>query len=1516
MAAQRLSPPRKGGVLDLAPHSSPHQHFPPPHHQDSGYQQQHPGSPQKQISILANNRSSPQLASGLFANVEKPPPIVARPATRTLDATAAPFKQGALRLAETDPVAQTTSSLNAPPTLPTNPTARGPSRREREREGAGGRRREDRRLKGEHDEQSEMSSDGNQRPPHRHQQNIPNQSHKQQQQQGQHHASNSRNIPHDATSRTTPRHRKTDEREGDHHHHHHNHHHHHHRSSNRLDNDSARPSQGGKLFDPRRDDPVKFATMKKLSSNQGVSTASASNSVLSVSDSKSYTSTEPTAQTSSAASSEGRRRRRGPGSRSNTNDSGEKGRSGGKGQNKNASAAATVSDSNAYVLDLKRSYGEIKKLEQKLQEEHRQASEKLKAGCGSGGGGSGLDSKGEGSTSSSSASGIQTSKRQLLGMLSSSATPGFVSKGELDHSYWLQLAAQHRQLAENHAAFMDMALRPGLPSSLHALPEQYNIPIRLWQTAFHLFLERARQSMPSLSSSAHDTQHEESQESRRMRAELLEHLTDFVYFAYSYYTHLLENEKYKAFKSQWVENLGDLARSRMAIAGLQAQLHSDQDAFESPTPTQEKTLSSSLLPPANAIIGSPSAAEMESKEGDEAAKQALAGDDNDDDAAAAAAADDASAGIVEGKPNAQERPAKQQQQHHERYHPQRASIGKAALNDWDLEERETWRTTARDWYARGLAELPGTGRLHHHLGVLSRPDDLRVLHHFCKAMTSSNPYLGARESMLPLFERESQTKRLQPDAGLVDLFVHLHGMLFTKIQLDDFEQVFSRLKAHLEMSTSPNSDSEISQAAWMMMANINISAMLNYNATSLHMSATGRGTNERMSKEEDKMTKDMLKDDELARSKEDKRAKEPVSTAEKGGVTKRKADAEDDKDEDADEADEADAEDEDEDKADEDDDHDETNAESSAEETNVELPITLHHAARLTFTIFSTLIRRALDQCQSAASSASTWHLNPYVTMILTFFCHEAKQPSTLRHIEQHVSWSDIVALGNSIPNGRTIDPRKDVATKIRGDAVPLPEDWCLRGMAWVSRRVYERGFWKARSDRNGLGLVFESEVDVLQRMTEATIDDVFDVDEGTDDEEEADGQGVTDEQGRGEPSASGALGREIKARPNLLDLRWKRVIYALTILVKTIPGLDYEFSAGDGKGALVISSPLSEKMKAWALERQSDENRKRMAELHVTSQEGGEKHQDDELLVSEDDDDDDDDTDEGESDSPEVKELKVGVHGSTSYSVCCLLTTQGSLSSLLCTSLQRRRRELRQLLRDGRSYAISSSTAQTKASQGRTQRKSQGRKRSKLDVVPGYTILLLDTNVMLTATNVLENLVESGKWTSVVPLAAVTELEGLKNRPAPIGPRARAAIEYLERNIKLHSRWLKVQTSRGNYLADLRFRTEDIDFAASQQGRGSEKDRDSHRDDEEARFARSIDEVILGCLAWQESHFVDRLNLVAQDPERERSKVTPNTAKAVLVTLDRNLRLKARFRSLIAIGPNDLVELLVDGKG
>jgi protein SMG6 len=61
------------------------------------------------------------------------------------------------------------------------------------------------------------------------------------------------------------------------------------------------------------------------------------------------------------------------------------------------------------------------------------------------------------------------------------------------------------------------------------------------------------------------------------------------------------------------------------------------------------------------------------------------------------------------------------------------SIGVAAVRLLDVEP-EKWNI-AKDWYDAGLAEQPGTGKLHHHLRLLSQEvegEGLRGVYHFVK----------------------------------------------------------------------------------------------------------------------------------------------------------------------------------------------------------------------------------------------------------------------------------------------------------------------------------------------------------------------------------------------------------------------------------------------------------------------------------------------------------------------------------------------------------------------------------------------------------------------------------------------------------------------------------------------------------------------------------------------------------------------------------------------------------------
>ena len=110
-------------------------------------------------------------------------------------------------------------------------------------------------------------------------------------------------------------------------------------------------------------------------------------------------------------------------------------------------------------------------------------------------------------------------------------------------------------------------------------------------------------------------------------------------------------------------------------------------------------------------------------------------------------------------------------------------------------EKERWRSIARDWYAQGLADTPGTGKLHHHLGSWDG-EELRSVYHFIKrcffdfflslfiylitpvSMTTLHPFPTSRESILPIWSTTNQQTRLSnPSTCTTDLFNLLHGML-------------------------------------------------------------------------------------------------------------------------------------------------------------------------------------------------------------------------------------------------------------------------------------------------------------------------------------------------------------------------------------------------------------------------------------------------------------------------------------------------------------------------------------------------------------------------------------------------------------------------------------------------------------------------------------------------------------------------------------------------------------------
>ncbi|GAA5830778.1 hypothetical protein JCM3766R1_003423 [Sporobolomyces carnicolor] len=1116
------------------------------------------------------------------------------------------------------------------------------------------------------------------------------------------------------------------------------------RSRRRREGDALDDGENGdgtasrrQLFDPRRDDPTRFNSTNSLPLPQNQK------------------------RTSSSAAAADTRSVAGMSVHSfNSVYSGNSDVYGGGGDaddsvSINTTNSGRLTANDPALANLKRAYREVMDLEKKLQDEHRAA----------------MVAKDREDDEQHVGKGVR-----LHGAAKSSA-------GKHDDEYWVKLANGHKQLADAHYSFLQLSLDPRLPASYHVLPQKYNIPTRLWQVAFHQLLERMRHAvlaapLAGTQSSSDSTPLHELPPS----ANVLEHLIEFIQYAYGHYSQLFEDPTVAVFRAAWIEQLGDLARYRMAVAGLASRVHAAQQRES-----------------------------FHRHQRDQLTTNALSHQSQQQDAT--------------GAPLARREDA--------------ASIGQAALNDWDLEEQETWREMARDWYAQGIAETPGTGRLQHHLALLSKGerDELRGLYHYAKSLTASHPYLSARESILPLFDQEHQSRRTLPEVAKSELFVHLHGMLFTKISLDDFDDCLGRFVERLQeegwamgkgMESHGHDSTLYGDREWFMLAVVNIAAMLQYGAedgiikklttketpekpSSHSRQGTGRGAAAAAAATARSKVAPQAIMLNSARQQSQADDAESLAAAE-SDVVKQLA----------------------------------PSAPTSVDDD----PLPFKLAQRLTFKLVEFCLS---DPVRRIGPSPV---VNPYLTLVLTFLAYLSFNAEALKHVERSVPWQALVDFFNLLPP--TVEVRLDTPSKLMSSrGTPLPEDWCIRGMDWAGRQLFGRGYWRTDSKkgpRSGGGGMSESMlpppiegVDGTTMRVESEMDALkFDLSAL---EEESD-------ENAGEDGSATAV--------ILSEGRWRRLAITAAWLVRNVPGFDYEANARGDEPRFRISGPLKVKIDRWQQEDEDAKEAERLSQLSLKDR-GLVGNQDDASEEEESDDEDDED----ENDSPAVKELKA------------------------------RRRQLKAVIKMAR--ASKSTSASRKGS-----RKVSAKVASLPKVFPGFTVLVFDTNILLTSIKLFSELVEAECWTIVVPLAVVTELDGLRHNDTPLGVAAGEVIEYLERAVRTHARYLKIQTSRGNYLKDLAIRNESIDFASPPQDNADGLDPlFSHE------YARSMDDVILRAATWQKDHFNSRLALVNPRAIAERKKVPVETAQVVLVTFDRNLRLKARARNLDATDEKELKKVL-----
>ncbi|KUI62848.1 Protein SMG7 [Cytospora mali] len=114
-----------------------------------------------------------------------------------------------------------------------------------------------------------------------------------------------------------------------------------------------------------------------------------------------------------------------------------------------------------------------------------------------------------------------------------------------------------------------------------------------------------------------------------------------------------------------------------------------------------------------------------------------------------------------------------------------------AIEDEDIRDREIWTAVSRHWYSKASDKAPTTGRLHHHLAILARPNVVQQLFYYTKSLCVAIPFKSARDSILTLFDPilEGTPNRLQQ----IDVaFVKTHGILFIVSNTDEKEKPFPK----------------------------------------------------------------------------------------------------------------------------------------------------------------------------------------------------------------------------------------------------------------------------------------------------------------------------------------------------------------------------------------------------------------------------------------------------------------------------------------------------------------------------------------------------------------------------------------------------------------------------------------------------------------------------------------------------------------------------------------------------
>jgi len=144
-----------------------------------------------------------------------------------------------------------------------------------------------------------------------------------------------------------------------------------------------------------------------------------------------------------------------------------------------------------------------------------------------------------------------------------------------------------------------------------------------------------------------------------------------------------------------------------------------------------------------------------------------------------------------------------------------------AIEDDDPRERDIWAGISQYWYRMAADRAPGVGRLYHHLAILARSEPFQQVYYYCRSFTCVQLFPSARESVLavfdPIFNRSSTSA---PIPRIDTFYTKLHGIIFLKRQLEDFNSVMHNFLELLDNHIMRSGIKWRELGAWLAISNI------------------------------------------------------------------------------------------------------------------------------------------------------------------------------------------------------------------------------------------------------------------------------------------------------------------------------------------------------------------------------------------------------------------------------------------------------------------------------------------------------------------------------------------------------------------------------------------------------------------------------------------------------------------------------------------------------------------------